>query len=98
MDSHNGLDAPEEFIALELILQIYRYESCLPVVAVNDIRLEINHWKHRKHSLVEEGEFLDIVSRISVWIEALEVFEIVDEIIGDARVFILHHANILFAH
>ena len=42
MDRHNGFHAPEEHIALELCIQIYRNETGLPVMAVNNLRLEID--------------------------------------------------------
>ena len=43
MDRHDGLDIPEELAAVEFVLEMHRDKSRLPVVAVDDIRLEADH-------------------------------------------------------
>ena len=51
VDRHHGTDPPVERVSLEFIPQIDRDKACLPVVAVNDIRLEPDHRKDREHRL-----------------------------------------------
>ena len=43
VDRHDGLDIPEELTAVEFVLEMHRDKSRLPVVAVDDIRLEADH-------------------------------------------------------
>lgn len=43
VDRHDGLDIPEELAAVEFVLEMHRDKSRLPVVAVDDIRLEADH-------------------------------------------------------
>ena len=43
VDRHDGLDIPEELAAVEFVLEMHRDKSRLPVVAVDNIRLEADH-------------------------------------------------------
>lgn len=45
MYSHHRLDSTVKFIAISEIIQIDRNQSCLPVMAVNDVWSEIDQWK-----------------------------------------------------
>ena len=43
VDRHDRLDIPEKLAAVEFVLEMHRDKSRLPVVAVDDIRLEADH-------------------------------------------------------
>ena len=48
MYGHDGLNAPEELILLEAVMKVNRNKACLPVVAVNNVRSEIQLPEVRK--------------------------------------------------
>ena len=48
MYGHDGLNSPEELILLEAVVQINRNKTCLPVMAVNNVRAEIQLPEVRK--------------------------------------------------
>ena len=50
MNGHNCLNILIERVGLERIIQIYRNQCSLPVMAVNDIRTEINGWERAQDS------------------------------------------------
>ena len=62
-----------------------------------EIGLEVDKRKHGQHRLVKEGIFFYIPARIAVRIKAFKIFEIVDEIICDVLIYILHDADIFLA-
>ena len=92
------LDIPEERICRKFCLQVNRNQAGLPVVTVNDIRSEIDDRKHGKHCLVKENKLLNIVPVVAVGIEALKIFQIVDEIVGNSLILIFHDSHILLSH
>ena len=94
MDRHDRLDPTEELILLECVMEIYRHETCLPVVAVNDIRTESDHREHRKHRLGEEGKFLQIPGSAVIGLRAAEIVFIVNEVKLDAVILHLHDPHI----
>ena len=77
-------------------MQQYRDQTRLPVVAMDDLRMETNDRHHGKHCLAEEGEALDIPAQIrAVRGFAVEVELVVHEIELDAVELIFHDADML---
>ena len=77
-----ALHPDKEEIALEALLEIDRDQSCLPVMAVDQLGLEAENGKGGKHRLGEIRVALDLPVRIvRVYGGAVEVILIVDEII-----------------
>ena len=94
MDGEYRLDIAEELAAAETVLQIDRDQSCLPVVAVDDIRLEADDRQCGKGSLGEESELLQVVEPVAVGLRAAEIAFVVDEIERDAVLDILHDPDV----
>ena len=69
----------------------------LPVVAMEDIRLELHARQRVEHRAAEKREPLVFVSAHAVNIRPVEVIPVIDEIIGDALIFERFNAAILFA-
>ena len=95
MDGHDRLDAPIELVRLEGIMQINGYQTCLPVVAVDDIGPERDDGQRRKRGSAEKRELLNILEDLSVRSITLEIELIVDEVEFDALIFHLEDADIL---
>ena len=94
MDRHNSLDAPEEFILLERVMQINRYKTCLPVMTVDHIRTEVDDRKHREDCFGEECKFLQIPRCAVVWFRSTEVVFIVNEVDLDSIILHMHDSYI----
>ena len=94
VDRHNCFYIPEKLILLESIVKIYRYKSCLPVMAVDNVRTESDHRKHRKHSFGEESKFLQIPGRAVIRLRTAEIVFIVDKVELDSVIFHLHDPDI----
>src|SRR5699024_9505545 len=90
MNRHDRLDAPEERIGRKLCLQIYRDQTGLPVMTVNNIRFKIYNRKNRQNCLTEENVFLYVCSGICVRLLSAKIIQIVNKIIGDAVILMLH--------
>ena len=96
VNRHHSLDAAEEFIVLKPFLQIHRNQSGLPVVAVNQIRAEIQNRERGEHSLAEIPEPLNLPSGIiRIRAEACEIILIIDEVVGDPVDLSLEQPDIL---
>ena len=74
----------------------YGYECSLPVVGMQDLRLEAEHRKHGEDRLREESEALAVV-KITVEVLTVEIVLVVDEVVGDALMVELIEAGILLA-
>ena len=94
MDRHDCLDPPEELILLECVMQVYRHETCLPVVAVNDVRAESDHREHGKNRLGEEREFLQIPGSAVIRLRTAEIVFVVDKVELNAVILHLHDSHI----
>ena len=96
MDGHDGADAVVEGVGFKQRVQEHRRHARLPVVAVNDVRMEINHRQDGQRSLGEEAELLDIPVDISIGLFPVEIVLVVNEIVGHAIQFVGHdpHVNI----
>ena len=94
MDRHDRADAPIERIPLEFISQIDRNEPCLPVMAVNDVRLETDHGQNRKHGLGEKGKASDIVRNAVIGLTGSEIVLIIDKVVRDTVMIKVHDADI----
>ena len=90
MNRHNRFDTAIKFACCELRLQIYRNQTCLPVMAVDQIRAEAYDRQDREHCLVKESKLLNISTEISVRFRPPEIDQIVNKIIGDALILIGH--------
>ena len=75
--------------------QIDRHQTCLPVVAVDDIRDPVHIVECRQRSLTEIAELRNVVDQVGVGISRAEKFLIVDKVIHDAVPDIFHDADII---
>ena len=50
VNRHDSLDILIKWVGLECIVQIYRHQCCLPVMAVNNVRSEINRRERTQDS------------------------------------------------
>ncbi len=80
MDRHNGLDPAEKLAALETVVQIYRHQTCLPVMAMDDVRAEINHRQRREARTAEKCKFFDILIDIAVWLHPGKIEFVVNKV------------------
>ena len=92
---HNTLHIGIKRILMELALQKYRYQTCLPVMAVNNIWLESNHRQYRKCCLRKESKLLHILINIPIWLESCKVIFIINKIKMYSIVDRLKHTYIL---
>ena len=83
MDREYGVDIIKSLLILIEDLIIDRSQSSLPVIAVNDSRLEVDDAQHFEDRTAEEYEAFAVVIE-AVDAVALEVILIVDEVIGHA--------------
>ena len=84
MDGEYGLDIPVEVSPRIGVLQVYRHKARLPVMAVDQIRLEADHRKGVQCRLLKEAELLQIPEPVPVGAPAREVILVVDEVISNA--------------
>ena len=91
MYGHDGLNSPEKLILLEAVVQINRNKTCLPVMAVNNVRAEINYRKYGKHCLGEECKFLQIPRSTVIWLRSTEIILIIYKV--ELNAIILHLKN-----
>ena len=96
MDGHDNLGCSADFGIGEQCPQIYRNKTCLPVVAVDDIRDEANNGKGSQNRLVKVDELLEVIRHFAVRIAPAEEFLIVDEIADHTVKIILLDADIPF--
>ena len=73
-------DSLEKRIVLEGIVQEHGHQSCLPVVAVDDVRAEIQGGQSGNSRFGEECEFLNVLIDISIGLGPCEIVFIVNEI------------------
>ena len=76
-------------------VEIDRNEACLPVVAVDDVRLEPDDGEGCQDRLVEENELPEVLRHAGVGVAVGEVLFVVDEVVDDAVLFEFHDADIL---
>ena len=95
VDRHDRLDPPEIFIAIAEIIQIYRNKSCLPVVAVDDVRPVSDQRKCAEHCLREESKLLNISKNLSVRCKSVKVPFIIYKIERNSFVFQLQNSYVL---
>ena len=81
---------------LVINIVIHRDKSGLPVVRVNNIRLEVDILQHFEHCSVEEYKSFTVIVE-AVKTVTREIILVVDEIIGYAVPFRFKDAAILFA-
>ena len=95
MDGHDALDTLVERMGGKGGMQQYRDQTRLPVVAMDDLRMETDDRHHCKHCLAEEGETLDIPVQIAgVGRFAVEIVFVIDKVELDAVEFIFHDADV----
>ena len=97
MDRHNRFDSTVEITSLETFFQIYRDQSGLPVVAVNNVRSEIDHRKNRQCRFGEECKFFQISRHAVVWFVPTEMFFVIDKIELDSFIFQLEDSYVLLS-
>ena len=73
---------------------MHRDKSRLPVVAVDDIRLEADHRQGWESRLAEEGKLLQIVIPVPIRAVTPEITLIINKIEGHALIFIFQDAHI----
>ena len=67
MYRHDRLNSAEEFSLLERIFQIYRNQTGLPVMTMDDIRAKTDNRKGRQCCFTEERKFLNVLINLSIW-------------------------------
>ena len=96
MDRHDRLNSTIKVASLKSFMQIDRNQSRLPVMAVDQIRPEIDHGQDGQRRLGEERELLNFKQRIvAIGLESVEVKLVIDEIELDAVHFRFHDSHIL---
>ena len=96
VDGEHRLDAVELVQVAVVQVQVDGRQRGLPVVAVDDVGLEIGIEQHFEDGAGEEGEALAVIVE-AVQAAALEVVFVVDEIEGNALVLGLEQAAVLAA-
>ena len=97
MNCHDRLDTTVKLSLLERILQIYRDQSRLPVVTVNDIRSETDQRQCRQHGFIKESELFNILINLPIRFITTEIKFIVQKIKDHTVVLHLKHSDILLA-
>ena len=97
MNGIDGFDAPVQIQIGILDLQHRRYQTRLPVVAVNDVGHIVQQRQCAQHCAAEEGVTLALVCAGAVDIIAAEILLVIYEVEGHALIFQLMHACILAA-
>ena len=80
---------------LEKCAQEYRHKSCLPVMAMDNIRDPVHVIKRSECRLAEIAVLRDIIDQICIRLIPSEEFLVVDEIIDHAVPDILHNTDIV---
>ena len=83
VDGQRGLDRTEAVLPHAVILQVDGHQSSLPVVAVDDLRPELEVGQHPHDGPGEEAEPLAVVD-VSIQVGAEEILLVVQEIPGHA--------------
>ena len=96
MNGINHLHVAVEAIMVEVFLEEHAHEACVPVVAVDNVRLEANLRQHGEHGAAEVSESFGVIA-IAVKAIALEVLFIVDEVHLHAVPIQLFHAVVQLA-
>ena len=96
VDGEHRLDAVELVEVTVVQVEVHRRERGLPVVAVDDVGLEIGVEQHLEDGARKESEALAVVVE-AVQAAALEVILVVDKVVGDAVVLGLEQAAVLAA-
>ena len=96
VDGEHRLDAVELIQMAVVQVQVHGHQSSLPVVAVDDVRGEVDVEQGLQHGTGEEGEALAVIVK-AVEAAALEVILVVEEVVGHAVHFSLEQATVLAA-
>ena len=96
MDGENGLRVADGRV-LEQRAQIHRHERRLPVVAVDDVGYPVHVVERGQRGLAEEAVPGDIVHEVQIRVAGGEELLVVDEVVDDAVVHILHDADVVVA-
>ena len=96
VDGKDRLDAAELVQMAVVQVEINRGQRGLPVVAVDDVRLEIGVEQHLQNRAGEEGEALAVIVE-AVEAAALEVILIINEVVDHAVALGLEQAAVLAA-
>ena len=83
VDGEDGLDAVELIQMAVVQVQVHGHQRGLPVVAVDDVRGEIDVEQRLQHSAGEEGEALAVIVE-AVEAPAFEVILVIQEVVGHA--------------
>ena len=96
VDGEDGLD-PVELVQMTVVqIQVNGHQRGLPVVAVDDVRGEVDVEQGLQHGAGEEGEALTVIVE-AVQTAAAEVILVVEEVVGHAVHFGLEQAAVLAA-
>ena len=93
MDRHDRLNPLKKFACRKLSLKIYRNQTSLPVMTMDQIRPETHDWKDGQYRFGEKGKFLNICAEISIRFRTAEINKVVNKIIGNAFKLISHDAH-----
>ena len=94
VNGHNRLCAPIKAMGCKSALEEYRNHTCLPVVAVNNVRMESDDRHGCQNCLTEENIAFNIpADRICIRLITLEIIFIINKVEGNALVFIFHDAD-----
>ena len=78
----------------ELCAKQYRHKTCLPVVAVDDVRYPVHVVQSRQCSLAEVAVLRDVVDKIDIRIAARKEIIVIDEVVYYSIPYVLHDAYI----
>ena len=84
----------EEGVGLENCVEHYRQYAGLPIVAMDDIGVEVNDRQDRQCGLGEIAKLLDIPVNITVGLGVGEIVLIIDKVVGNAIQLVGHNADI----
>ena len=80
MDSHDRFDSAEEQIALEAVVKVNGYKTCLPVVTVDDVGAEADHGQCAESCTGEVDKLLNIASYLAIGLITCEIELVIYEI------------------
>ena len=95
MYRHYRLDATVEFIVAELILQENRDQTCLPVMAVDNVGSEVNIRQNGKSCFREKCKFFNIFINVSIGLGTGKIKFIVNKIVLDPIIVHSQYTHIL---
>ena len=95
VDRDDGLGVLADPAVAEQRVEVDRNEARLPVVAVDDVRLEPDDGERGQDRLVEEDELSEVFRHAGVRVAVGEVLLVVDEVVDDAVLLEFHDADIL---